>query len=254
MFSSCGRSPRRISVAFPFLLAVLFFLGAAGPARAADPAPDEKTAQARVLAQEATTHYAVGEFTQSAEKYQSAYKLKPDPALLYNAAQAYRMAGNNDKALLLYKNYVMFYPNEKNVPNVQQQITKLQEAIAAQHKAQTQPPTTTEPPSSGAVTPPAASAVAATPPAAEPAPGSPVAPPPAAAVPAAAPTAAPAASLVAAPAPAASNEEPIYKKWWVWTAVGVVALGGLITVIALSSGSSQPWNTAPDLGPGAGLR
>lgn len=252
MFSSCGRSPRRISVAFPFLLAVLF-LGAAGTARAADPAPDDKTAQARVLAQEATTHYAVGEFTQSAEKYQSAYKLKPDPALLYNAAQAYRMAGNNDKALLLYKNYVMFYPNEKNVPNVQQQITKLQEAIAAQHKAQTQPPTTTEPPSSGAVTPPAASAVAAappaTPPAAEPSPGSPVAPPPAAA-----PTAAPAASLVAAPAPAASNEEPIYKKWWLWTAVGVVALGGLITVIALSSGSSQPWNTAPDLGPGAGLR
>ena len=255
MSSSCGRSPRRISVALPLLLAFLT-MGAAGTARAADPAPDDKTAQARVLAQEATTHYAVGEFTQSAEKYQSAYKLKPDPALLYNAAQAYRMAGNNDKALLLYKNYVMFYPNEKNVPNVQQQITKLQEAIAAQHKAQTQPPTTTEPPSTGAVTPPAASAVAAAPPpppaAAEPPAAAPAAPAPA--VPAAAPAAAPAASLVAAPAPAASSEAPIYKKWWLWTAVGVVALGGIITVIALSSGSSQPWNTAPDLGPGAGLR
>ena len=37
------------------------------------------------------------------------YKLKPDPALLYNAAQAYRMTGNNHKALLLCKNYVMFF-------------------------------------------------------------------------------------------------------------------------------------------------
>src|SRR4029079_18853040 len=195
----CGPRKCRIPVAFFLVLGVL---GAAGAARAAEPAPEDKTAQARALAQEATTHYAVGEFTQSAEKYQAAYKLKPDPALLYNAAQAYRMAGNNDNARLLSKNYVMFYPNEKNVPNVQQQITKLQEAIAAQHKAQTQPPTTTEPPSSGAVAPPSPSAVAATPPpaaehpAAAPAPQ----PPPAEAVPAVPPSAAPsapAASLVA---------------------------------------------------------
>ena len=228
---------------------------AAGSVRAADPPPDDKTTQARNLAQEATTHYAVGEFAQSAEKYQAAYKLKPDPALLYNAAQAYRMAGNNDKALLLYKNYVMFYPNEKNVPNVQQQITKLQEAIAAQHKAQTQPPTTTEPPSAGTVAPPAASAVAAAPPPpAEPAPAA-TQPPPAAEPPPAPAAAPPAVSLVAAPPPAANADEPIYKKWWLWTAVGAVVLGGVITVIALSSGSSSPWNTAPDLGPGArGLR
>jgi len=249
----CGPRKCRIPVAFFLVLGVL---GAAGAARAAEPAPEDKTAQARALAQEATTHYAVGEFAQSAEKYQAAYKLRPDPALLYNAAQAYRMAGNNDKALLLYKNYVMFYPNEKNVPNVQQQITKLQEAIAAQHKAQTQPPTTTEPPSSGAVTPPSPSAVAAPPPPAPEQPAAPPAtpPPPAAAVPAAPPPSAPAASLVASPAPATGGEEPIYKKWWLWTAVGVVVIGGVVTAIALSSGSSTPWMTAPDLGPGAGIR
>jgi tetratricopeptide (TPR) repeat protein len=251
MFLSCGPLKCRIHVA---LLLVMVSVTAAGSARAADPAPDDKTTQARNLAQEATTHYAVGEFAQSAEKYQAAYKLKPDPALLYNAAQAYRMAGNNDKALLLYKNYVMFYPNEKNVPNVQQQITKLQEAIAAQHKAQTQPPTTTEPPSTGAVAPPAPSAIAAAPPAATapPATEPPASPPPAAEPPP--PAAPPAASLVAAPPPATSADQPIYKKWWLWTAVGVVVLGGVITAIALSSGSSSPWNTAPDLGPGAGLR
>jgi len=216
-------------------------------------AAEEKKTEARRLYDEATAAFGVGNYAEAAEKYEASFKLHPDAALLYNAAQAYRMAGNNDKALLLYKNYVMFYPNEKNVPNVQQQITKLQEAIAAQHKAQTQPPTTTEPPSSGAVTPPSPSAVAAPPPPAPEQPAAPPAtpPPPAAAVP---PPSAPAASLVASPAPATGGEEPIYKKWWLWTAVGVVVIGGVVTAIALSSGSSTPWMTAPDLGPGAGLR
>src|SRR6266700_1659943 len=118
---------------------------AAAAAAAAEATTDDKTAQARALSREANALYAVGEFEQAAEKYQSAYKLKPDPALLYNAAQSFRMAGNNEKALLLYKNYAMFYPTAKNIHNAESQISKLQEAIAAQHKAQTQPPTTTEP-------------------------------------------------------------------------------------------------------------
>src|SRR6476620_9263217 len=143
----CGPVQRRISLVLSFIVVL-----AATAARAAEPAPppDDRTAQARTLAQEATAHYAVGEFVRSAEKYEAAYKLRPDPALLYNAAQAQRMAGNNDKALLLYKSYVMFYPNEKNVPNVQQQIAKLQEALAAEHSARTQPPTGTEPTHAGA--------------------------------------------------------------------------------------------------------
>src|SRR3954466_11865360 len=92
------------------LIVVVSALVAAAPARAAD-APDDRVAQARSLLQEANAQYAVGECLQGAEKYQAAYKLKPAPALLYNAAQSYRMAGNNEKALLLYKNYVMFYPS-----------------------------------------------------------------------------------------------------------------------------------------------
>src|SRR5215471_10456133 len=164
------------------------------PARAADTS-DDKTAQARTLSQEATSHYAVGEFLQAAEKYQAAYKLKADPALLYNAAQSYRLAGKNEKALLLYKNYVMFYPNARNVANVQQQIAKLQEAIAAQEKAQTQPPTTTEP-AGGAAGAAASSASTATSPPPESAPatgGLPAASAPAATA------SSPGVSLVAAP-------------------------------------------------------
>jgi len=225
-------------------------------ARAGEP-PDERTVQARALSQEASAQYAVGEFTGAAEKYQAAYKLKPDPALLYNAAQSYRMAGNNEKALLLYKNYVMFYPNAKNVSNVEQQITKLQEAIAAQEKAKTQPPTTTEPsPSSGvgaavgagiptgAAPPPSSAASTSSPPAAatEPPAAIPAAPAPSAAT-------APATTLTATAPPAES--EPIYKKWWLWTAVGVVVVGGVVAAVALSGSGKGTWATAPDFGPGA---
>jgi tetratricopeptide (TPR) repeat protein len=253
------------------LVTVLALAAPAARALAAEPA-DEKTAQAKALSQEANAMYAVGDFAQAADKYQAAYKLKPDAALLYNAAQSYRMAGNNEKAVLLYKNYVMFYPNARNRSNVDLQISKLQEAIAAQHKAQTQPPTTTEPTtgnptgvpgwgasptgaSSGSL--PGGEAGGAAP-----ATTSSTSSPASSSVGTAAVTtapnpdssssagSAPGATLTqTAPAPT-SDDTPIYKKWWLWTAVGVAA-GGVVAVVLLSGGSSKAWSTAPDFGPGA---
>src|SRR5262245_38094220 len=66
----------------------------------------EGGADARAHFERGNAHYAVGEFAEAAEEYQAAYKLKQDPALLYNAAQAYRLAGNRDKAIILYTNYI----------------------------------------------------------------------------------------------------------------------------------------------------
>jgi tetratricopeptide (TPR) repeat protein len=204
---------------------------------------EDRVAEARQLVQEANTQYAVGEFLQAAEKYQKAYKLKQDPALLYNAAQSYRMAGNNEKALLLYKNYVMFHPNSKNVPNVEQQIQKLQEAIAAQDKARTQPPTSTEPTSGNSGQTEAANANAGGASTISSVRTVPAAPPPDT-------SSATAATVTATPTPAGSADEPIYKKWWLWTAIGAVVIGGVVTALLLTR-SESPWNTAPDFGPGA---
>jgi len=259
------------------LAAAVAALALAAPlagALAAEPVADDKTAQAKALSQEANAMYAVGDFAQAADRYQAAYKLKPDPALLYNAAQSYRMAGNNEKALLLYKNYAMFYPNARNRTNVDLQISKLQEAIAAQHKAQTQPPTTTEPTSGNPTGVPAwggtpgvpggptgsestgggaattsSSSTATTPPASTGA-GTTVAPTLNPASPSGASDSAPGATLTQT-APAPSEDTPIYKKWWLWTIVGVAA-GGAVAAVLLSSGSSKAWSTAPDFGPGAG--
>jgi tetratricopeptide (TPR) repeat protein len=186
---------------------------------------------ARTHYQRATTHFAVGEFAQAADEYEAAFKLKPDPALLYNAAQAHRLAGNLPKALILYKNYMMLYPKSPNLAAVRQQITKLEEAISAGEKAKFNPPSATAEPGRSVTEPP---------------PEPPPAPPPAA--------------TAAAPAPAPPPEKrPYYKKWWFPVAIvgGVVVIGAVVTaVVVTQTSTTKPWNDLPAVGPGSqmGLR
>ena len=123
---------RFILVAIAWLLPALAFAGS--------------TDEAREHYEKATAHFAVGEFADAAVEYQAAYKAKQDPALLYDAAQAYRLANNPDKALILYRNYLQLYPSEANIAEVRAQIEKLKDAIAAADKAKTAPPTGTNEP------------------------------------------------------------------------------------------------------------
>jgi hypothetical protein len=45
---------------------------------------------------------------------------------------------------------------------------------------------------------------------------------------------------VPAPAEQTSIDQPIYKKWWFWTGVGVVVAGGIVTAILLTRPSNSP--------------
>ncbi|HEX6836932.1 MAG TPA: hypothetical protein VF334_10195 [Polyangia bacterium] len=184
----------------------------------ADPASD-----ARARYQRAQAEFAVGEFAKAADDYQAAYTLKPDPALLYDAAQSYRLAGNQERALILYKNYLQFYPNESNAGEVRDQIAKLKAAIAAAESAKNAPPTGTQEAKQPSA--PAAAAVPSAP-----------APPQRAA------TSAESSSVP-------RERTPLYKKWWLWTAVGVVAVG-VVTAVVLATTPSGSWNNAPEVGPG----
>jgi tetratricopeptide (TPR) repeat protein len=200
-------------------------------------APAFAGSDARTLFQEANAHFAVGEFNEAGEKYQQAYKLKPDPALLYNAAQSFRLGGNNEKALVLYKNYVMFYPRAGNVEEVKSQITKLKEAIAAQAEAKTAPPVNTVQPGSGRT-------AATSPPPNEGTPPEGVQAPPHETAPAGGTTTAGTTSE-------APKKKPIYKQWWLWTIVGVVVVGAVVGGAVAATTPSGSWNTAPAFGPGA---
>jgi tetratricopeptide (TPR) repeat protein len=56
-----------------------------------------------------------------------------------------------------------------------------------------------------------------------------------------------AGARLGAPSPAKPSPRPIWKRWWVWTAVGV-ALGAGITAAALASRSTSPSVPVTDLG------
>jgi tetratricopeptide (TPR) repeat protein len=194
------------------LLAV--FLGGARGALAADDA-----AKARELFRKGQAHYAVGEYEAAAEAYMTAYKLKPDAALLYNAAQARRLGGKTDQALTLYRNYLRFYPEAKNAETVRGQIAKLEKLLEAERAAATAPPpAATAPPP---VTPPV---YAAPPPPDRP-------------------------TLSATAPPPEPARKPIYKKVWFWGAVGgtVVAAAVVVALVAAGGSDPGPWNNLPDV-------
>ncbi|HEX9104237.1 MAG TPA: hypothetical protein VF997_18635 [Polyangia bacterium] len=200
---------------------VVLTMAAAGVARA-----DEGDTEARQHYKAATGHFAVGEFADAAAEYEAAYKLHQDPALLFNAAQSRRLAGENQKALVLYKNFLHLYPSSPNVPAVREQIDKLQEAIAAENKAKNSPPTTTVEPKTEATTAP-----------------QPTTQPQATQPP-------PATTAEAQPTTSASERPPFYKKWWFWTAVGVVVVAAVVIPVAVVE-SQHAWNNLPAQGPGA---
>jgi tetratricopeptide (TPR) repeat protein len=177
-------------------------------------AADSRAAEAKHHFEAATSHYAVGEFAEAAEEYERAFKLKNDPALLYNAAQARRLSNQPDKALILYRNYVQLYPNEPNIEETKAQITKLREAIAAAEKAKNAPPT------------------------------EPVTPKPIV-------TQDEPKPVVVAPTPApAPRPTPVYKRWWLWTIVGVVVAGAVVGTAVGVTTSSGSWANGPTVGPG----
>jgi tetratricopeptide (TPR) repeat protein len=125
----CARGSSRLSrrgrnVARLLLLATL--AAAYRPAIAAD---DE---EAKGHYEKATAAYALGHFGEAAEHYEKAFALKPDPALLYNAAQAYRRAGNRERALALYTSYLQVFPNGPNTEVAARWAQELKATLAAE--------------------------------------------------------------------------------------------------------------------------
>src|SRR5580693_5597969 len=115
--------------------------------------------------QKATAHFAVGEYHDAALEYEEAFKLKQDPAILFNAAQSFRLAGDSQKALLLYNNIIKLYPSTPYAKDSKERIEKLAQATTAPPPAPApQPPPPVTP------IPPPAPLVAAPPPAIAPAP------------------------------------------------------------------------------------
>jgi tetratricopeptide (TPR) repeat protein len=225
MLRSLAFMPRRV----PKWLVVVGAgaLAAAGVVAGAH-AADEKKTEARRLYDEATAAFGVGNYAEAAEKYEGSFKLHPDAALLYNAAQAYRMSGNPGRALQLYRNFLRIYADNPRAEDARNHVAALEKANAGSRDASPAP--TPGPP------PPAPPAAPATAPA-------PVTGPPTADLAAAGPISAPPPTLIGTQAPASTAGEQtpsLVTRPWFWIAVGVAVAGATAAVLFATRSDTYP--------------
>jgi tetratricopeptide (TPR) repeat protein len=116
-------------------LIVAMVLSSAGLASA-----DNKTAAAAVF-NEGQQKYAAGDYLVAADKFEAAFALDPDPAYLFNIAQAYRFGNACAKAGASYRKFLGAVANAPNAAKVQQYIEQADDCAAKQAAAQRpQPP------------------------------------------------------------------------------------------------------------------
>jgi len=176
---------------------------------------EEETAKS--LYDKATGAYALGNYKRAAELYERAFELKPDPALLFNGAQAHRLAGNKERAYELYRSYLRVFPKGPGHVEAQRHADNLKRELEAKAAAA---PVTAPPPVSAP--PPAVASNQS-----EPLPSFTLPPP------------SPEARVSAGPESEA-QERPVYKRpvfWVIAGAVLVAAAGGI--VFAASRGKDK---------------
>jgi tetratricopeptide (TPR) repeat protein len=196
---------RRVGARAVFLACLVAALSAARPARAGD---EER----RGYLDRAATAYALGRYAVAAENYEKAYEARPDAGVLYNAAQAHRLAGNKERALTLYQSYLRMYGTE-NRAVVEQHIENLKQAIDEEQSA---------------------AAARATSPLPAPAPAPVLTAPP----PAKETTSTPV--LVAQPPAASDDGGSIARRPWFWVAVGGVVAAAAVTVFLVTRSPADP--------------
>ncbi len=146
----------------PALRLLLLLALVAAPARA------RAEEDAKTLYKRGTALFALRKFEAAAALYEKAFELHNEPAILYNAAQAYRLAGNKARALELYQSLLQIYGSGfPNAAEASQHIKNLRKAIDADRHAAGSPPVvpmnvpkTSEPPPPPAVVAPPAAVIA----------------------------------------------------------------------------------------------
>lgn len=214
--------------------AVLLSVVVIASAASAEPAPasDAAKAVAREEFRKATKAYNLGEYESALQSFRAAYRAYEDASFLFNIAQCQRQLGQTADALRSYRAYLREAPGTPNRAQVQQLIAEMEQTLRREQESRMRPPQGTLRPDSNAVPEaPRSGEPESAAPATE-------APPPPATTsePAHAP-----ANAVATSAPTPSERTPLYKKWWLWTAVGGVVVVGV--AIGLGVGLSHKSGT-----------
>lgn len=200
-------------------------------ALAGDPKDDQRVA--RELFQKGITAYNLGDYDKSVAELKRAYELSNQPQLLFNIAQALRAKRDHAAALVFYRNYLRLVPNAPNRADAESLALEMQQRAAEDDKRAAearrldeerraeQARLAEEVKRAEALRRAAEATAQAERQRAE-----------VAAV-------ASQQRLVAAP-----PKKPVYKRWWLWTTVGVVV--GVGVGVGLGVGLSRPRVVLPE--------
>lgn len=198
------------SVVLAVLRALLVCLSLASAARA----QSTDDAVARKLFEAGKVAYDAGEYEDALRFFEQAHDRSARPGLLYNIGQAADRLREDERALTAYRAYLQQVPGAANRAEVEGRIRAMERAQRRERPHATQ---ADEPSAPRVVPTPEATARAATP-----------------AIDAT-PTSAPVDDHIE------DDEGGVTSRWWFWTAIGVVVVGSVIAVAALStSDPGQP--------------
>ena len=208
---------------------------------------------ARDQVKQAAAAYNLGHFDEAAEHYEEAYRLVPDPVLLFNIAQSYRLGGKPDKALNAYRAFLRTAGTEASNREVAEK--HIAEIKRHQEENKGSPAETVATPSTFPATPPLASPPPLPPQGVpsqgvssqgvSPPVGTAGSPPQNPALPLAGP--ADLSTSAQSDSGAASQEvgRPFYKTWWFWTAVGGAVVAGTVTAFLVGRESKNGCSGEP---------
>lgn len=92
----------------------------------AAPAFADATADAREHFKKAQTHYALGEFEEAAREFRETYRLREEPAILFNIGQAYRQMRQWQQAYFYYRQYLSKQPDAPNRVETESLVAQMQ--------------------------------------------------------------------------------------------------------------------------------
>ena len=100
----------------------------AAPSAFADNAlrPEQIPAKAKELATRGRVYHDAGDYGMAIAAFKEAYVLAPSPGLLFNIAQAYRLAGNCDEAAWMYRRYLDTNPTGTNRDLAEQHLVTVE--------------------------------------------------------------------------------------------------------------------------------
>ena len=174
VFPNCPRRVAQRTVVAgwaPILLGVVL---AAAPRHATAQMTQAQKDEVKLHYQRATRAYDLQKYQEAIDEYQKAYEISGDPPMLYNIAQAYRLADQPAEAARYYRRFLQRMPNARNRDEVERKIAD-QEKLADQRKKNEPPPPpppppVTKPPPIVEVKPPAPPVITTPPPAPPPPP------------------------------------------------------------------------------------